>query len=332
MRVPITEKQREQRRKSIGSSDAPAILGKSPFSNPGQIYWSKVANQADRTADHMAVGNFLERPLLDWAKEQTGINFKANQYRKSRDGPFHSNYDGLAPRSGAECKYANAERSGLFGEQGTDQVPIEIIIQCQHQMMVCALDRVWVAVAMAGYSLTFAMYCVERDDAIIKAMLPLLWKFWTEHVARRVPPTGWDIPPIEVLKCRDRMPDKTAPIDEQLFIDWHKANGDLKAITAEEKLRKRQLINAIGDAEAGECLFGSFSYLKQTKTSVDAAALKRDGLYSKYAKKSEPFPVFRSKITQPQLEQKGTERAQLEEERIAAGDTGADRRLSASSA
>ena len=45
--MPITEKQRLARMKKLGSSDAPAILGVSPWKTATDVYWEKEVEQKD---------------------------------------------------------------------------------------------------------------------------------------------------------------------------------------------------------------------------------------------------------------------------------------------
>jgi predicted phage-related endonuclease len=73
--MPITEAQRQIRRKYLGSSDTPVIMNLSPFKKTeNDIYWSKVAElPEDDAPDYMQVGNWLEGPIIEWAADELGV-------------------------------------------------------------------------------------------------------------------------------------------------------------------------------------------------------------------------------------------------------------------
>jgi len=175
--MPITEHQRQARRSKLGSSDAPAIVGVSPWLTAQQVYWSKKVDQPDTGTASMATGNRMEKPLVEFAEDELGVKAIRNQYRVSKGsdgGVLAANIDALiagCPYEAIECKYVGQDSAGDWGQVGTDEVPEHVIVQVQHQMHCANLERVWVAAAVAGYSLDWRLYCVERHDVLIKAIV-----------------------------------------------------------------------------------------------------------------------------------------------------------------
>ena len=68
--MPITEHQRQARRSKLGSSDAPAIVGVSPWLTAQQVYWSKKVDQPDTGTVSMQTGNRMEKPLVEFAEDE----------------------------------------------------------------------------------------------------------------------------------------------------------------------------------------------------------------------------------------------------------------------
>ena len=158
----------------------------------------------------MQTGNRLEGALIEFAQEELCAPIKRNQYRVShgRDaGILAANLDGivLGKPEGVECKYVGQSMADQWGDPGTDQVPDHVIVQVQHAMYCAELDRMWVAAAVAGYSLDWRLYCVRRSKKLIAVIVEREMAFWTDHVLPRVPPTPGP-PPLEVMAALRREP------------------------------------------------------------------------------------------------------------------------------
>lgn len=286
--MPITETQRELRKKHLGSSDAPAILGLSRFRNAADVYWSKRADADTEDVESLAMrtGNRLERALLTFASEETGVRFRSNQFRVSRGedgGVLAANLDGLAEnRSEAvECKYVGAQWADLWGPEGSDHVPDDVQVQCQHQMYVAQLERVWVAVAMAGYSLQWRLYCVQRHEDLIKQIVERELEFWNQHIVPGIPPAGGELPSMDVLRALRREPGRIVTLNEQALKAWEsleEARVKVRLAEQERDARQREVLTLLGDAEIGQLPDGRrITYLEQRATPrVDLKRLRAD--------------------------------------------------------
>lgn len=270
--MPITARQRLARRNHLGSSDAPAILGLSPWRSRGDVYYSKVLDAEDAEAtEAMETGNRLEAPLLEFAAERLGVKLRRNQHRVSdgRDGGIlAANFDALVcdrPEA-VEAKYVGPNAAGEWGQEGTDEVPDHVNLQCQHQMYVGGLSRVWVAAVVAAYRLEWRMYMVPRSPAIIAAMVDREIEFWRRHVTPRCPPES-SAPSIEVLKLLRRTPGSCVDLGEEAAALWlqrefaaeqrKNANADYEDATA-------KLLAMLGESEAGRLPDGRMlTYLSQ---------------------------------------------------------------------
>jgi len=284
--MPITEHQRLLRRDHLGSSDAPAIVGVSPWRTPADVYWSKKL-EADREAtEAMQTGNRLEPALVDYAAEQLGAKLRRNQYRVSKggdNGVLVSNYDALLVEKAeaVEAKYFGPDRAKECGVEGTDEMPDDVIIQVQHQMYVGELERVWVAAALAGYRLEWRMYCVLRSDPLIKVLVERELAFWWDHVSKGVPPDD-EPPPLELLKAMHREPGTVVELagDAAAFC-WDRRQTAAERRKACDEVYDRdtaELLQLLGDAEGGRLPDGRLlTYLGQRAAPrVDLKRLQRE--------------------------------------------------------
>lgn len=298
--MPITESQRQKRRNYVGSSDAAAILGLSPFKRTAaDIYWSKVTPPPkDEPPDYMTTGNYLEDTLLRWFADRTGNKIIRNQFRVAKkgrgEGVFGANMDALieGKREGVECKYANAERAKEYGDEGTDQVPLDVIIQVQHQMYCVGLDKVWVPVALAGYSLNMKLYCVPRDDILIEAIVNKCMDWWEQYVVTKTPPQGAETPPIDFLNTIERAPGAVIQLMEDavtLAEDFETAKAQEKRWAATVSALRTKIIQGLGDCEIGMLPDGRTVEYKLTSTTrFDQTGFKMDhpDLALQYTKES----------------------------------------------
>ncbi|HRR40229.1 MAG TPA: YqaJ viral recombinase family protein [Syntrophales bacterium] len=84
--MPITETQREARRKHLGSSDVAAILGVDPFKNAYDVWLEKTGkvDSSDISSEAAEIGNALETGILNLAERRLGKILR-NQYRSAKD-------------------------------------------------------------------------------------------------------------------------------------------------------------------------------------------------------------------------------------------------------
>ncbi len=209
------------RRRGIGGSDIPVILGLSPYKTPLDLYLEKRGLWHDEFASEAAHwGNVME-PVLAAEYVQ---RYEVPVLRHSRGftmriapgdelGPDVDTYDGpLAPLLGTlvhpeyswarghvdgiglkgsdpshvcEFKTADLRLEGLWGEEDSDQVPEAYLAQVQWYLMLAGLGVAHVAVLIGGNR--FRRYIIERDEVLIGLMLERAASFW-EMVLRGDPP------------------------------------------------------------------------------------------------------------------------------------------------
>jgi len=245
-----------QRREGIGSSDAAAVLGISPWRSEFELYLDKLGElppQPDSPALYW--GRRLEPLVLAVYAEVRGVAVVRPPALRSLAHPcMQLNADALAvDQRLVEAKCARTGEG--WGEPHTDEIPPFYLAQCQHGMAVTGLPVADVPVLIGGND--FRIYTVRADPAIQEVLIEQELAFW-QHVQRREPP------PIE------RLP------DVKLRFGRHSAKGavpaDASMIDAIAFLRTGALVMAEQEAALDEKRAAVMAFLgERGDTLVDAA-------------------------------------------------------------
>lgn len=190
------------RQKYLGSSDAAAIIGVSPWRTPLDVYLDKVEGQQEVSAEKAAIfkrGHRLEPYILDMLRDEHGFKYTARGARYlDKELPFLAAEIDAEAETGEniEAKSANFYGRGAWGEQHTDAVPIYYNAQAQHGMMVTGKART-VFPVLVGID-DFRVYQVDRDEQVIQFLRGKEIEMW-DRIQRRDPPAPSTVSDIERL-------------------------------------------------------------------------------------------------------------------------------------
>jgi putative phage-type endonuclease len=172
--MSLTAEQVQSRQVAVGGSDAATALGLSSRKTARQLYHEKRGEIAPDIYDEEVIwwGNALEPVVRQKYAEVTG-----NIVRLPLDTIWHPQHDFMCahidgyidnttPRRGYEGK--TAFHSTGWGDEGTDQVPIDYLMQVQHYMIVTELP-VFDVCCLIGRK--FAFYEIEAGDAEFREMM-----------------------------------------------------------------------------------------------------------------------------------------------------------------
>ena len=262
----ITELQRDRRRQHLGSSDAPALVidpttnrPLSPWRTPSDVYAEKVFEVADEPTPAKATGNRMEAAILAFAAERLGkpINL-SNRFRVDNNGTggvLACNVDAWLGEPGlaiVEAKYVGPNSTSEWGEDGSDQVPDHVLVQVQHQLYVTCAGVCHVAAAVAGFAgIDWRIYPIEPRQRLMEAIVEQEMRFWRDHVITRTPPDSY-APALTVLKQLRREPAKSVTIDPAIVEAWLAAKGTASVASKNADQAQAALLEALGDAEAGD--------------------------------------------------------------------------------
>lgn len=269
----ISEKQRQQRRKHIGSSDVAALFGLCPFKNEADVYWDKIGLERDRTNAAAMVGNWLEGPIIDRCEAELDIKIDLRDITctSTEHEVMSANLDAITEdNEPVEIKTVrwNAPDRDQWGDPYTDQVPDRVMLQVQHQMYCCEGQRAYVVAMDQDYNLT--VYVIPRNETIIETIIARAMEFWAKHVEGGEAP---DVTPsAHTLRAIPREPDSIANVDESLVVAFDNARADMREAKAKYDEAQRELMAAMGTAEYAKGMNFEVTFKKRNRSEYTVKA------------------------------------------------------------
>ena len=177
----------EHRQKSIGGSDASAILGMNAWCSPYTVWADKLGKLPPKEDNEaMRLGRDLEDYVAKRFTEETGKKVRReNNIIINPDFPFaHANVDRMVvgEDAGLECKTTSCMNLKRFKD---GEYPENYYVQCVHYLMVTGAKRWYLAVLILGVG--FKVFVIERDEEEIKALAKSEEEFW-KYVKTNIPP------------------------------------------------------------------------------------------------------------------------------------------------
>lgn len=174
------------RRRGITATDATAILGLSPWKTPLAVWLDKVDPQPEEHAYRYDRGHALEGPLAaEYARQTGAIMERPPLILAHPDHPtLIASLDWLAHTRDdthiVECKTGND-----WSEWADDGLPDHYAAQVLHQLSVTGLDYGVVFADIAG---RLEKRYIPRDESWMQTQIPVLLRWWYQHVVANVPP------------------------------------------------------------------------------------------------------------------------------------------------
>ena len=177
----------EHRNKTIGGSDASAILGMNSYSSPYTVWAEKLGKLPPKEDNEaMRIGRDLEAYVAQRFTEKTGKKVRReNNILWNPEYPYaHANVDRMiiGEDAGLECKTTSSLNLTKFKN---GEFPDNYYAQCVHYMMVTGCKKWYLGVLVLGKG--FFDFVVERDEEEIKALAKSEAEFW-EYVKSKTPP------------------------------------------------------------------------------------------------------------------------------------------------
>ena len=240
------------RRTGIGGSDIAAVLGLSPWKTPLAVYLDKIGEgEAVDETEAMRWGTIHEPTIAREYERRTGHEIREAEMMRSARYPWMlASVDRLieSPFQGVlEIKTARTAQG--WGEEGTDEVPVQYLLQVQHYLVVTEREVAEIAVLIGGSD--FRIYRVPFHAEIAQRIIEEGGRFWRDNVLAHVPP-----PARTMEDARQKWPQAT---EREVFAseEVQAAALRLAEIKAEIKERETQaeslqarICDAIGDGDA----------------------------------------------------------------------------------
>ena len=309
MLASVPMRQANDRPNYLGASEAPAILGLSPWAKPFDIWARKTgAAESDFSSAATRRGHHLEGAVLDWGAEQACLD------EHVRGGDFNS-LPVQGPRSFAafhpdgwgwsdnKCHLIEVKTTRSADGWESDGVPAVYAAQVRYQLACCP-DFVAGAYIFCFSSFAdevFVRY-IHRDEKQEARILDICDDWWSHHIEAKSPPPldGSDsaekwlrhIYPKQRRLLEDAVEEEAAIVGELAEV-----RAILKAAKSREKLLSQQLKNCIGEREGVfvESIGKVTWKWQQGRESFDSKRFKQDHpeLAVKYMKRGSDIRVLR---------------------------------------
>ncbi len=267
-----------ERRSGIGGSDIAAICSENPWKKPIDVYLDKIGMSADReTTDQMEIGTWMEPKIVDMLAKKTGnrmIYFAQNGHQP--DSPDvvcqpqkmfrHKDHEFLMchpdafilgdgePIGVVECKTAGIRQSAFYGEEDTDEMPTQYLLQMQYTMGVCASELArFLRIGHLPLILDnkFKFYKADYSPELFKSMEKIAIDFWNDHVLKLIPPEPDNSEQYATyLKSTFKDAGTEIVANEEIevaMMTYAKIKEDLKALEEAMQFRKNQIKAFLGD-------------------------------------------------------------------------------------
>ncbi|WP_369072959.1 YqaJ viral recombinase family protein [Burkholderia gladioli] len=289
------------RRTGIGSSDAAAAVGLSPYVSPLELWLDKTGRAegmsgpaAGDTNSPTTWGTLLEPIVAAVYTRITGNRVrKINAVLRHPTIPWMlANIDrevvGARDVQILECKTAGEHGARLW----RDGVPEYVELQVQHQLAVTGKTAAHVAVLLCGQ--TLEVFRVERDDALISRLIELEERFWRCYVETDTPPPA-DGSESADQALRHLYPGNGGTVDftgerhlSSVFADLVTVRAEIERRQVIEAELKQTIQQAMGEATRAVFETGSVSF----RRSRDSSTVDLKRLFAEH-------PEFETKYTIP---------------------------------
>ena len=294
-RIPTLNMSREEwlaeRRRSIGGSDAAAVIGSSKWASPYSVWAEKRGIIAEKEENEaMRQGRDLEEYVARRFCEATGKKVRReNAILINPRYPFaHAMVDRMVvgESAGLECKTTSSLNVKRFRDV---EFPEDYYEQCVHYMAVTGADAWYLAVVVLGRE--FHWYRLERDQAEIDALMGAEEHFWGYVERGEEPPVDGSFATADAL-------DDQYPGDDGNEIDLSPYEYDIELYAeigdqiADLKRRRERIANEIKsymqENGYGRARNASVSWAAHMRESIDTFNLRQDypQIAEKYTKKT----------------------------------------------
>ena len=277
----LTDKQKDSREESIGSSDAAIVAGVSPYSHALELYY-KLTGDLPRYSDEetraQKFGSRLEPAIAEIAAEELGIKIRRSAPRR------HPQYEFMSANLDYEI-ISNPRGPGVLeiknrgSERPFDELPDDIRIQVAHQLAVT--NRDWAMVAVLFRFSDLRTYEIERDKELENYLIEIESRFMLRVKNRQPPDHRWDVESVGLLRMlypQDsgqtiQLPAQAVPNVEGFL----EAKKEIAEAEARKALYEGLLKEAMGPASVAELPGYAISWRSTKKTSVlDQEKLKSE--------------------------------------------------------
>lgn len=286
----------EDRRKFIGGSDAPAILGLSRWKTQLRIWAEKTGQVEEEDISeriNVKLGKKMEQTVAEFFMEETGKKVqRVNETLIHPKYPFlGANIDRrvIGEKTGLECKTATIWK---YKEWEGEDIPTEYIVQCMHYLAVTGLDK-WYIACLIGNS-KFVWKEIKRDEKVLSDIIDKEVKFWNKFIIPKVMPAQISAMDNDILYQLYSPAQEGSEIElddeaEKVIENIDSLEVDQKSLKGQIEQQKNVLKSLLKENETGLTNNHKVSWKNQSNKRLNTTLLKEENpaMYEQYSKVTE---------------------------------------------
>lgn len=256
-----------ERRRGIGASESPAVLGLSPWKSPYQLWAEKCGHvEADSLEGNEPAefGIRLEKPIAEAFADRTGREVNMwPQYVICRDPAtpwLTCTPDATQEVADRDTGLVQIKTASAFkASDWAEGIPLMYQVQVQHEMAVTGYSWGTLVVLIGGQKLRY--FDFERNERFIDALLPKLAEFWHLVHTNTPPEVDGSFATAKILAKLHPDDNGEAIMLPEEASNWHRQIEDakeaIKAAEATKTAAENQIKAILGDATFGMLPDGS---------------------------------------------------------------------------
>ena len=273
------------RKNYIGGSDASAVIGLNPWRSAYTL-WAEKTGKIPEFEGNTAttVGSYLEELIAKLWEEETGKKCRRQNRMFVNDlYPWAcADIDRQVVGENAGLEIKNTTSVPVMRQlRNSDEFPEIYYTQCVHYLAVKGWDRIYLAVLVNCRELK--VYCLERDEAEIDALMRAERDFWA-HVENDMAPSpdGADntTETIDAIYTADTVRDEPERVDLIGYNDdldnYMSLQAQIKDLTRLKDEIANRIKDELGDNVGGETGLFTVSWAPTTRTTFDAKRFAED--------------------------------------------------------
>lgn len=281
------------RQKSIGGSDASAIIGLNQYSSPYTVWADKLGKLPPKEDNEpMRLGRDLEDYVAKRFTEATGKRVRReNNIIINPDYPYaHANVDRviIGEDAGLECKTTSILNVKRFKN---GEYPPTYYVQCVHYMMVTGAKKWYLAVLVLGQG--FYWYEIERDEEEIAALARSEEDFWKLVESKQAPAVDGSESTTNTLRVIYADGNNNTSVDlfayDSILKQYLSVGKQIKELKSVRDELANQVMSYMQTAGKGESANHKVSWASASRSTFDTKAFLEDhpgADLSKYYKQS----------------------------------------------
>ncbi len=252
----LTSEEIKERQGFLGGSDMPIIMGLSSYKTPYMLFLEKkglIDTNVEEETEQQYWGKMLEPVVKShFEKNNNVIVDDCNAVHHPKFSFIRGNLDGFIKSLNAvwEGKCSSAFMRHVWGDEGTDAIPMEYLVQIATYCSIKNADIAFLSVLIGGNQ--YREFIYERNLDLESIILEHATKFW-DCVQNNIEPEAINLSDIKT-KYKKSNPENTVEYDTYIAEQISALSEIKEAMKELEKAEEEAKFHIMGFMKDSECL------------------------------------------------------------------------------